>query len=177
MSSPELRLELSKRNDGGTALRWVRANGTDAFQRHHGKTAQFFPLHDLAHYSVETVLGTRQGFFGLLADGWELADIGGKGPRGPLPPEAIVVEHLVGILDRQRTISAVELNEHVELLVQTKAIATDRRFSEQEVADVRELMDRAQAEWIALPPGGTMVLDYDRGEPAGTNPAARSSHG
>ncbi|MDB4907709.1 MAG: hypothetical protein JWO05_2493 [Gemmatimonadetes bacterium] len=177
MHGPELRLELSKRSDGGTALRWVRANGTDAFQRHQGKTALFFPLHDLAHYSVETALGMTHGFFGLIADGWELADTGGKGARGPLPAEAIVVEHLVGILDRERNLTAGQLNEHVDLLVQTKAITTGRRFSEAELAAVRELMDRVQGEWIALPPGGTMTLEFDRRQAAATIPAARSSHG
>ena len=32
----------------------------------------FFALHDLTHYAVETVLGFREGFYGLVAAGGEL---------------------------------------------------------------------------------------------------------
>ena len=33
-------------------------------------------LHDLIHYVVETTLGYREAFFGLLAAGWDIQDFG-----------------------------------------------------------------------------------------------------
>jgi hypothetical protein len=45
---------------------------------------------------LETELGFGRGFFGLIAEGWEIEDTTGKGARGPLPDEAKLVEHIVG---------------------------------------------------------------------------------
>ena len=78
---PELRVELTKRADGGAVLRCTRADGSVTWQRQEGRQAAFFPLHDLTHHAVETTLGYRRGFLGLVADGWELADTTGKGGR------------------------------------------------------------------------------------------------
>src|SRR5688572_21044751 len=94
-----LTVNLVARPDGRAVLRVVRADGSSTWQVHDGPQAAFFPFHDLTHLAVETVLGTRDGFYGLLADGWDIADTGGRGARGPLPPEALLVEHLVGLLD------------------------------------------------------------------------------
>src|SRR5207245_8210042 len=43
-----------------------------------------------------------RGFYGLVAEGWDLTDFGSPWPRGPLPPEALVSEFIVGFLDRER---------------------------------------------------------------------------
>lgn len=62
--------------------------------------------HDLGHYALETTLGFRQGFFGLLAQGWDIQGFGRPDPqtgRKPiLPPEALQSEVLVGLLDMER---------------------------------------------------------------------------
>jgi len=64
------------------------------------------PAHDLGHYALETTLGFRQGFFGLLASGWDIQDFGRVDPktgRKPtIPPEAIQAEALAGLLDMER---------------------------------------------------------------------------
>src|SRR5207253_4125756 len=44
----------------------------------------------------------RRGFYGLVAEGWDLTDFGSPWPRGPLPPEVLVSEFIVGFLDRER---------------------------------------------------------------------------
>jgi hypothetical protein len=95
-----LRIQFERRNDG-TVLRCIRADGTVTWQRTNGRQGTFFPIHDLTHYAVETVLGTRRGFFGLVAAGWDLEETNGKGARGPLPDETLIVEHLVGLLNRE----------------------------------------------------------------------------
>jgi len=51
---------------------------------------------------VESVLGVRRGFFGLIAEGWDLEDTTGKGKRGKLPEEAGEVERIVGLFDVER---------------------------------------------------------------------------
>src|SRR5688572_16107999 len=97
-----LRIQLTKRSDGGAVLKCIRADGTETWQKQEGKNASFFPLHDLTHFSVERELGLRAGFYGLIADGWSLEDTTGKGTRGALPDEALFVENVVGAFDIER---------------------------------------------------------------------------
>ena len=63
----ELLIRIKKKNDGSAALSCVRADGSVTWQRQDGQQGRFFPLHDLTHYAVETVLGQPRGFFGACA--------------------------------------------------------------------------------------------------------------
>jgi hypothetical protein len=44
----------------------------------------------------------RRGFFGLIAEGWELSDFGSPWPRGRIPADAEPSEGIVGLLDLER---------------------------------------------------------------------------
>ena len=76
-----LGIRLTKRMDGGSVLRCVRADGSVTWQKQ-DRHAAFFALHDLTHFAVESTLGFRDGFFGLVAQGWDIDDTTGKGTRG-----------------------------------------------------------------------------------------------
>jgi len=164
-----MRIELSRRADGTTTLRCVRDDGSVTWQNqrapHH---AAFFALHDLTHFAVETVLGFRRGFYGLVAGGWEIDDTTGKGARGPLPPEALTVEQLVGALDRERASatpwSAEEFNE---LLAATaaagRAAPLSRPLTDDDLRRVREIVQDLSARWAALAPGEVLALTFDAG--------------
>jgi hypothetical protein len=86
--TPELRIRFTKRTDGAVVLQCVRRDGSVTWERH-DKQAVFFSFHGLSHLAVETVLGFRRGFYGLIAAGWDIADTTGKGKRGKLPSEGI----------------------------------------------------------------------------------------
>src|SRR5436309_5544060 len=113
----DLRIRFTKRTDGAVVLQCVRRDGSATWERH-DKQAVFFSFHDLDHFAVETTLGFRQGFYGLIAEGWDIADTTGKGTRGKLPPEAILVEHVVGLFEREKVgrsepLSAAEFNAQI----------------------------------------------------------------
>jgi hypothetical protein len=159
---PELRVQLTKRPDGGAVLRCVRADGSATWQRQEGARAMFFPFHDLTHYAVETTLGFRAGFYGLIADGWDIDDTGGKGRRGRLPAEAVLVEHVVGLLDRERVggaapLSADEFRAQLAAAGQAPPSLDDARL-----AATRARMDGLHDAWAALAAGGTLELPFDR---------------
>jgi hypothetical protein len=61
----------------------------------------------LTHYAVEKALGYRRGFFGLIAEGWDIDETGGKSARGAVPPEAIEVERIAGLFDSERGSNAL----------------------------------------------------------------------
>src|ERR1700682_3030828 len=114
-----LLIQLTKRPDGSGLLRCVRANGSVTWQKQSSRHAPHFALHDLTHFAVESTLGFRRGFFGLIAEGWEVDDTTGKGARGPLPEEAAVVERIVGLFDTDRAsatlLTADEFNEYAAI--------------------------------------------------------------
>ena len=99
---PELSIRIKKKNDGSAALSCTRADGSTTWQRQDGQLGLFFPLHDLTHYAVETVLGFKRAFYGLLAEGWDITSFNEPGISKRLPEDAGLAEVLVGFFDVER---------------------------------------------------------------------------
>ncbi len=146
-------IQIKKKTDGSAALSCRRADGSVTWQRQEGQQGRFFPLHDLTHYAVETVLGHSRGFYGLVAEGWDLTDFGHPWPRGPLPVEALSSEQIVGFFDQERAAgtewSAAELNAYLR----GACVVTD-----EDLRRVREKRRELFAQWAGLPPGETLEL-------------------
>ena len=94
-----LTIRIKKNADGSAAISCRREDGSVTWQRQQGAQGRFFPLHDLTHYAVETVLNHRRGFYGLVADGWDLSDFGAPWPRGRMP-EDMDPSELIGELTK-----------------------------------------------------------------------------
>jgi len=166
MEVPELLITITRRTDGGAVLRCVRADGTETWQHQRGRQAAFFPLHDLTHLSVESTLGYRRGFFGLIAEGWDIEDTGGKGERGALPAEAVVVEHLVGSFDLERAgavhWTAASLHEQASLFAAGRGLPPPPPLDDATLDRVRDRIRELHHRWIGTPPGQTLELTFDR---------------
>jgi hypothetical protein len=163
---PELMIRIKKRADGSAALSCVRADGSTTWQRQEGAHGRFFPLHDLTHYAVETVLGHRRGFFGLIAEGWDISDFGSPWPRGRIPADAEPTEAIVGLLDFERyqgTRSAVsDLDERLGMSGGHPVTDVLSLVSEAQLDAVRARRDELFALWEALPEGESLELPFDR---------------
>ena len=151
--------------DGTVVLTCIRADGTSTWQRH-DKHGEFFSFHDLRHFAVEETLGIRHGFFGLVADGWDIVDTEGKGPRGGLPADALLAEHLVGLLDRERVggappLSAAEVNAHIAELASTGRVAP-RALTDAQLTALRQRTEALHNRWTRTPPGSTLELTFAR---------------
>lgn len=157
-------IELSKTASGDAVLKCVRPDCSVTWQRNNGRRAVFFPLHDLTHYAVESVLAAEQAFYGLIARGWEIADTTGKGARGPLPDEAIAIEHLVGLLDAERMsetrITAPEVNAYCAAFASTRGRAELPTLTEDILESIRASVSLLHAQWRQLPVGETMTLIF-----------------
>jgi hypothetical protein len=160
-----LLIQITKRTGGGAVLRCARSDGSVAWQKQDGKYAAFFALHDLTHFAVESVLGYHQGFFGLIAEGWEISDTTGKGSRGPLPPETLEVETLVGLLDQERGSSAFwtveEFNDAAALQASSTGHPAPRKLSVEDLAQVKAKRSQLFSRWFALPAGETLQLRFE----------------
>src|SRR5215204_412329 len=133
-----LHIRLKKRADGSSAQSCTRSDGSVTWQRQREGLAQFFTRHDLTHIAVESVLGHRQGFYGLLAIGWNFTDFGAPWPRGRIPAEVDPSELFVGLLDQEFASgipwSAAEFNEHTAHFVSNLGGAAPAAVTEEQLA-------------------------------------------
>jgi len=102
---------------------------------------------------VETALGYRRGFFGLVAEGWEIEDTTGKGSRGELPPEALEVERIVGLFDAERGCGAHWSREDFNKF-------GPRELTQSEIQSVRALRAELFARWAEVNPGEKLELTF-----------------
>jgi hypothetical protein len=151
-----VKVEIVKREDGAGVLRCTRADGSVTWQKQERHGAHF-ALHDLTHFAVETTLGYRRGFFGLIAEGWDIEDMTGKGKRGPLPGETTEAESVVGLFDMERLAGAVWSAEEMNSV---SHIA--RRLADEEILTVRKRRGELFRQWSAVPAGGTLELLYQK---------------
>ena len=157
---------LKRLTDGSAALSCTRADGSVIWQRQSGSRGVVFPAHDLTHFAVESVLGYANGFYGLLAAGWEFSDFAAPWSRGPIPTEAREVELLVGLFEVERRTgsrwSAAQLNEQAKLYAASQKASlqvTVRELTEDEVEHVHAVLHALLERWSATKPGE--VLDFD----------------
>ncbi len=168
---PELTIALTRCADASTVFRLTRADGSATWQRTHGATGAFFPRHDLAHYAVETVLGHRRGFYGLVADGWDLDSFAAPWPRGRLV-DIDPSELIVGFLDRTGLADGTEADAGALNDTATTFFASPRadpasaaRWRDLRDVDLAAVRARARAlvsAWDTLPIGETLTLVFDR---------------
>jgi hypothetical protein len=158
-------LQFTKRPDGGALLKCIRADGSATWQRQDDKYAAFFPLHDLTHYAVETELGFRRGFYGLIAEGWNIDETTGKTARGALPTEALEVEYLVSAFSAERVggaiAAAADFNQLAAIFASAKGMPPPRQLSDEDRARVRALFDELAVNWRALAPDSTLELPFE----------------
>jgi hypothetical protein len=154
---------LKKNRDGTAALSCTRPDGSVTWQR------QPHARHDLTHYAVETVLGHRRGFYGLITGGWDFTDFGAPWPRGPLPADADPSELIVGLFDSERTggmeWTTDEFNAHIAQFFKTRGAPCPLELSEGQLTQIRERMRELFARWDAVPPGETMELQFGANHP------------
>lgn len=160
-----LRISFERQEDASVVFRCTRADGTTTWQNHTTKSARFFPFHDLTHFAVEYVFGFSKGFYGLIADGWDIADTSGKGARGKLPAEAILVEHMVGLFDTERAggappLTADEFNGILADLASSDRIGSPPAVTDAELQAVRDRIAELYAALAGLQPGETLELTF-----------------
>lgn len=107
-----MRIRITKEH-GGHRLICIRRNGT----RTHGPVGEGLPFDALAHYAVEQELHLFQGFFGLINEGYTIAQLSDPTIIRTLPDEALIAEVLTrnlqklsnGAMAQHDFISAVEV--------------------------------------------------------------------
>lgn len=159
-----LRIRIKKKTDGSAALSCVRADGSVTWQRQEGTRGRFFPLHDLTHYAVETELGLGRGFYGLVAEGWDLTDFGAPWSKGHPPDEAAAAELIVGFLDTERASgtrsSAEDFNSAAARYFAEHRVSGSWVLSDEVLERIRRRRGELFERWAELPQGETLELHF-----------------
>jgi hypothetical protein len=165
-AAASLSIRLTRRGDGSVLLELRRADGTTTWQKRSGPAAEFFAVHDLTHYAVETELGFRRAFYGLVAEGWDLSDFGTPWPRGPMPADALPAEVIVGCFDAARAarepLTADACNASAASYFQNAGLSPPAVLTDDAIARVRDRLAELVWQWQSLPPRGTMELAFIR---------------
>ena len=109
----------------------------------------------MTHFAAETTLGFRRGFFGLIAEGWDIEDTTGKGARGPLPPEAGEAEMIVGLFFAERASGVIWT---VDEFHEFAATVGTRKLSFDEIVRVKKKRSELFQQWAEVAPGATLDL-------------------
>jgi len=156
-------IQLKKAKDAPSTLICIRPDGSRTW----GKLHPFFPAHDLTHCAAESILGFRQGFFGLVASGWNIDDFTLRGAARRLPAEAAWAESIVGILDQERAAGrvfpAAEFNEALSESLRGQGVTAFRQLTEEELAGIRTLRGRLIRAWQTLGAGQTLEVAFPAG--------------
>jgi hypothetical protein len=127
--------------------------------------AAFFPRHDLTHYAVETVLGHRNGFYGLVASGWDLTDFGSPWPRGRIPDEAVLSEMIVGFLDLERRTGELtqpdDVNQRLQQFSAERGLPIPKPLTDEDLWRIRHKRGELFAKWEAVKPGDALELPFE----------------
>lgn len=166
-----LKITLTKKSSGESALACSRADGSVTWQKH---THAFFPLHDLTHYAVETTLGLRHGFFGLLADGWEIGDFGHRTIPDHARRDAMLAETLTGMLDQERgtgvILEADDFNEGLRSSLEGLGVDSSVRLTDRQLDAIRVRFLELASLWGRTPAGGRVELEFAQGGENDGNP-------
>lgn len=146
-------------------MRCDRTDGSSTWERRQG---EFFVLHDLGHYAVETVLGLAGGFYGLVSSGWDISDFGSPWPRGPIPEEAaeeaMLAEWAVSLLDRERAqgdrLDGAAFSQALSSMAEGSGHPEPRSLSDQQLAAIRDRFQRTALEWRSLSAGEALSLVF-----------------
>ncbi len=144
-----MQIQFQKRNAAQHTLRIFR--GGTLMEQAVYDTKTYF-LHDVVHYCVETQLGLKNGFWGLLAQSYKLADFGtGKVPMRELSR----TEKIVGPVQ-----SFYSGHMPADLLLENLKIidfTPPEDFLTKVMARVKALMDT----WRYLPAGEVLELHFE----------------
>jgi hypothetical protein len=89
--------------------------------------------------------------------------------KGKLQPASILVEHIVGLFDRERsgTVAVLTAAEFNDLLNQMAGDIAGgdpacKPLTDAQLINVRNRIDELHRQWAAIPPDSTMELTFDR---------------
>jgi hypothetical protein len=157
---PKLKIKFTRGKDKKDVLAVFREDGSTSWQHQQAG----IPVHDLTHFAVESNLGLKNGFYGLLAQGWDISRLTAKDVRAILPPEGLWTELVVGLIQTERLspepLSAQEFNDLLTKEQTERGLKIDRVLKDEELNRIRLSFLDLYSRWRQLQPGQTLDLEF-----------------
>lgn len=155
-----MQLRFTKNNGKPHILLFKRDDGTETWM----VSDDFFVRHDLSHYAIETTLGYRKAFMGMLNDGMDIKDFEDRNKRKNIliSPEAVYAENMANLFLMELAQGETEDFNQVlaDSFINMGVVEVPVRLSVAELDAIRSLLRRLLGEWTELPAGQTMILEF-----------------
>ena len=153
-----MKIEFRKGGDKNM-LTCSRPDGTTTWM----EATPFFVAHDLAHFVIEKQLQIVNGFYGLIASGFDITDFEKKREITPqqLPEDSIKAELLVNLIlternDRKRLESFnATFNE-----VSERYGLPNMKFDASDLDKIHNQLDEMLKRWASLPINESITLTW-----------------
>ena len=148
-----------------SVLRCKREDGTYTWT----KIKPAIEFHDLAHYVVESQLNFTEGFYGLVAKGYNIEDF--ELPRedrpeallpANLPVQALQTEHIVNLLQvySERSSKTFDFIETLKSILNEKQLPCPQELNDLTLTKIIQHLDSLLHTWDQLEPKESLELKF-----------------
>ncbi|RKU08171.1 hypothetical protein C6503_23605 [Candidatus Poribacteria bacterium] len=121
-----------------------------------------FVHHDFAHYVVETTLGFKNAFFGLVAKGYDIPDFSAPKATRPfkIPKEATDTEPIVALLQADFPNTPYPQHANSNGLFREYSTSLPIDITDEQLEVMQQKLRALLQRWRDLQPGESMVLQF-----------------
>ncbi|MEW7289126.1 hypothetical protein [Aquimarina sp. 2304DJ70-9] len=148
-------IRLKKGIEKPSTLTCIRKDQSSTWSKLHKGTE----THDLAHYAVEKIMGYTNAFYGILNEGYDIADFELPKNKRPEPlqpknlhPSALQTEHIVNLLQVEFLNSGEDSNFIASLrsILEDDSIPFPEDLDNNKLNQIRQLYSELLFKWGAL---------------------------
>ncbi|WP_347922337.1 hypothetical protein [Pontimicrobium sp. SW4] len=158
-------ITLKKSTTKSSILTIVRSDGSSTWSKLH----RGLETHDLAHYAVESTLKFNKAFYGIINDGYTVADFELPKEQRPfavrvenLHPDAIITEHIVNMLEVELLNSG--FNDHfieaLKNILKVNNLEFPNNLNENTLKQIRTTYHKLYNQWLALTDDQELKINF-----------------
>lgn len=121
-----------------------------------------FVHHDFAHYVIETTLGFKNAFFGLVAKGHNIPDFSEPKAKRPfeIPKEAMDTEPIVALLQADSPNAPNVQDANANGIFQEYRASLSVSITDNQLEVMQQKLRTLLQQWRNLQPGASMTLQF-----------------
>ena len=158
-----MQIILKKKLDKNSILKIIRDDGTSTWSKLHFG----METHDLCHYAVESTLGFKNAFFGIINNGYDIGDFELPKHLRPndlqpknLHNEALVTEHMVNLLEVEYLNSGLnsDFMNQLNSILNENNLTFPQKLNSVILSEIREYYNQLVLKWRDLPENESLYL-------------------
>ena len=155
-----MKIQIKKRSNSKHVISYLR----DGLETYWIEADNFLVLHDLCHFAIETTLGYKTAFWGLIASGINPNVFENKEKRDALElsNEAWYAEHLANLFLIEYTQGSFEnINEiFKQCMLEHSSNVAMKQFSDTEIKAIRISIDQVIEKWKNIEVDNLLSLEF-----------------